>query len=81
MANMQTGEIKNWDDLTPEQQQSGEWFKLPIDAGEVVRAQHDPAARARGIMAEAFKPRDAVESINRLFAPRGTFDATGKPNV
>lgn len=56
--NAYTGEIKKWDDLTPQQQQSGEWIRLPTDAG---LAQRDPQHRLR----EAFPPIDKDASLRR----------------
>lgn len=38
--NVYTGEVRSWGSLTPEQQSSGEWIRLPTDAG---LAQRDPA--------------------------------------
>lgn len=56
--NVFTGEIKNWDDLTPEQQQSGEWVRLPTDAGV---AQRDPGFELR----KAFPPIDKDAELRR----------------
>lgn len=61
--NVFTGEIKNWDDLTPEQQQSGDWIKLPTDAGSVHRAQHEPG---RGRIDRTFPKVDDGKAIDRL---------------
>lgn len=55
--NVYTGEIREWDKLTPEQQQSGEWIRLPNDAG---LAQRDPMARLRNAI-----PIDKDESLRR----------------
>lgn len=77
MANIHTGELRPWDDLTPEQQQSGEWIKVP-DGTEGGRA------RPASLLDHMFPKPDAAEAqLKRQFdalTQRGSgFDAVGRP--
>jgi hypothetical protein len=75
--NVQTGEIKAWDSLTPEQQQSGEWVKLPP-----YDSDGHCHARRRTVLDTLFQTSAEPALPNRLFedAPRsGSFDALGRP--
>lgn len=74
--NVDTGEIRRWDSLTPEEQQSGEWIKLPphdengiaLARPKPGRGQHTPSA-----LEQFFKDLDVKrEDMKRRF------DAVGK---
>lgn len=79
MANIHTGELRPWDDLTPEQQQSGEWIKVP-DGTEGGRARSasllDRVFAKRDPAAEEAQLRRQYDSLSEQL--RG-FDAVGKP--
>jgi hypothetical protein len=77
--NIETGALQPWDSLTPEQQKSGEWIKVP-DGTE------GGMARPASLLDRAFPKLDdeqAQAGLKRAFdflaAQRGHFDATGKP--
>jgi hypothetical protein len=79
MANIHTGEVRPWDSLTKEQQESGEWIKVP-DGTE------GGMARPVTLLDRMFpKPTAADEerALRRAFNARHDqlrgFDATGKP--
>jgi hypothetical protein len=75
--NVHTGEVKPWVELTPEQQASGEWIRLPHDAG---LAQRDPASALKEFIPveKQTEHTDRIERLNRAahreesqFANRG----------
>lgn len=59
--NVYSGEVRNWNDLTPEQQASGDWIRLPQDAGPI-QAQHEPG---RGIIEKMFPVVKDLEGRRR----------------
>lgn len=83
MANIHTGELRPWDDLTPEQQQSGEWIKVPdgTEGGRArsaslldrVFAKRNPAAEKAAELAQLRRQNDSLHEQLR------GFDAVGKP--
>ena len=71
--NMQTGEIRRWDSLTEEQQQSGEWIKLPphdLDGHHMTR---------RRSLFDSLLQQDARPAPSPAPDRRGSFDALGRP--
>ena len=72
MANMDTGEIRPWKDLSAKEKASGKWIPLPShdENGEPV------SARPRTMLDDLF-PKRGAERLPDITAPR-SFDATGK---
>lgn len=75
MANIETGEVRRWDSLTKEQQESGKWIRIP-DGTE------GGSARARSLLDDLFpsslKPDAREEILKALTKEARSFDATGK---
>lgn len=70
--NVETGEIRRWDALTAEEQNSGEWIKLPrYDENGVLLGY-----RVKRLFAD-LPARDA--GVLKFLSPARRFDANGKP--
>ena len=79
MANIYTGAVRPWDSLTTEQQESGEWIKVP-DGTE------GGSARPRSLLDDVFAiTQDIAPTARSVFScapkPARQFDATGKPRA